>query len=314
MWAARVLGVIGLAVLAYALFTACAPTEPVRVLAVGDMACSPSDPAFGDGLGMDDECVAARVSDAAIARQPDLLLGLGDYQYEVASAADWVAGYAPTWGRLRDITRPALGNQELKVHKASSFYEFFGDVAPEQPGYHSYDIGDWHVVVLNTNCTVVAGGCGDESPQVAWLREDLAENSGRCILAYGHHPRWSNGIAGPNNLLDPLYTAMLDGGVTAYLSAHEANYERFEPLDHAHLPDPSGVMQFVVGTGGQSLYEPQVGDAPWRDTFDPIPSEFFSADHHGFLELTLADDSFTWAFIDERGTIVDEGRAGCVRP
>ena len=233
-WVPWVLIVIGLAVLALALFRACAPAPVVQVIAVGDMACAPVDPAFNDGKGLDDECMAQAVSDAAVARQPDLLLGLGDYQYEVASEADWASAYAPTWGRLREITRPALGNQELKVHKANSYYAFFDDVAIEQPGYTSYDIGDWHVVVLNTNCTVVEGGCGVESPQLAWLKADLAANSGRCILAYGHHPRWSNGIAGPDNRIDPLWTALVDGGATMYLSGHEADYERFPPLDAAH--------------------------------------------------------------------------------
>ena len=304
--------VVGLAVLALALLRACAPAPVVTVIAVGDMACNPADPNFNDGRGANGECAAQAVSDEAVARQPDLLLGLGDYQYEVASAGDYAAGYAPTWGRLKEITRPAIGNQELKVNKASTFYGYFGEVAPEQPGYYSYDIGDWHAVVLNTNCTVVEGGCGPDSPQLAWLRQDLADNTGRCIVAYGHHPRWSNGIGGPDNRLDPFYTAMVDGGVTLYLSGHEADYERFPPLDHAHQPDPNGVTQFVVGTGGQVLYEPQEGDAPWRDTFEPIPSEFFDASNHGFLELTLEDGSYAWNFVTAGGETVDSGSAPCV--
>lgn len=310
MWAKAVTGV-GLVVLALALLQACSPSEAVRVIAVGDMACGRTDPNFSDGAGQKGECAAKAVSDEAIARTPQLLLGLGDYQYEVASKADYEAGYAPTWGRLRDITRPALGNQELKVNKASTFYEYFGEVAPELPGYYSYDEGDWHMVVLNTNCTVVEGGCGPDSPQLAWLEEDLAENAGRCILAYGHHPRWSNGIAGPNNLLDPFYSAMVKGGVSLYLSGHESNYERFPPLDAAHLPSEQGVRQFVVGTGGQSLYDPAEGDASWRDAFEPIASEYFDASSHGFLELVLDEGSYSWQFITAGGKITDKGFAEC---
>lgn len=303
--------VVGLAVLALALLRACAPAPVARVIAVGDMACARVDPAFNDGQGTDDECVALRVSDQALAREPDLLLGLGDYQYEVASAADYAAGYAPSWGRLREITRPALGNQELKVNKASTFYEYFGELAPEPPGYTSYDVGDWHVVVLNTNCTVVPGGCGPESPQLAWLREDLAANAGRCILAYGHHPRWSNGIAGPSPLLDPLFAALAEGRVALYLSGHEADYERFGPLDAAGDADPDGVRQFVVGTGGQSLYQPAEGDAAWRSVAEPVASEFFDATHHGFLELALGDGEYSWQFVTDEGTVTDSGSARC---
>jgi Calcineurin-like phosphoesterase len=310
-WIARGVIVVGLIVLVLALVRACAPPPVVRVIAVGDMACAPVDPAFNDGAGAGGECQAQAVSDVAVARQPDLVLGLGDYQYEVASEADWAAAYAPSWGRLREVTRPALGNQELKVHKANSYYAFFDDVAVEQPGYTSYDVGSWHVVVLNTNCTVVEGGCGTESPQVAWLRDDLAANSGRCILAYGHHPRWSNGIAGPDSRIAPLWKTLVDGGATLYLSGHEADYERFPPLDDAHQPDPTGVRQFVVGTGGQSLYEPQEGDAAWRDTFDPVPSEYFDAGNHGFLELGLGDGTYSWRFVTADGPITDSGSASC---
>lgn len=312
-WIARVVVAIGLVVLGLALLRGCGPAPTAHVIAVGDMACAPSDPKFANGQGTDNECAAQAVSDAALARHPDLLLGLGDYQYEVASAADFAAAYAPSWGRLKDITRPAIGNQELKVNKASTYFGYFGEAAQPLPGYYSYDVGSWHVVVLNTNCTVVEGGCGLDSPELAWLEKDLAANSGRCILAYGHHPRWSNGIAGPDNRIAPFYDAMVDGGVSVYLSGHESDYERFPPLNARHEPDENGVRQFVVGTGGQSLYEPQVGDAAWRETFDPIPSEAFDATHHGFLDLTLTDGAYTWSFITDTGAVTDTGTASCSR-
>jgi hypothetical protein len=313
-WIARAVALLGLVVLALALMRACAPSPVVHVIAVGDMACTPTDPKFNDGAGEDGQCLAQQVSDAAVARNPDVLLGLGDYQYEVASEADWQAAYAPSWGRLKDITIPTIGNQELKVHEASSYRSFFADRAVPDPGYASYDVGSWHVVALNTNCTVVEGGCGPESPQVAWLREDLAANAGRCIAVLGHHPRWSNGIAGPDSRIDPLWVAMTEGGVTLYLSGHESDYERFPPLDRGHRVDPNGVVQFVVGTGGQSLYQPQEGDAPWRETFEPVPSEVFDASHHGFLDLTLDDGSYSWQFVTDEGAVTDSGTARCAQP
>ena len=312
----RILGwlavVVGLVVVVLALMRSCAPTPITHVIAVGDMACSPTDPDFNKGNGQNRVCAAKAVSDAAIKVKPQALLGLGDYQYEVASADDWAAGYAPTWGRLKSITRPAIGNQELKVHKASTYFGYFGEAALPDPEYGSYDLGDWHVVVLNTNCTVVEGGCGEESPQVAWLKQDLAANAGKCILVYGHHPRWSNGIAGPDSRIAPFYDAMVKGGASLYLSGHEADYERFGPLNAKHEPDPQGVRQFVVGTGGQSLYQPQEGDAVWRKTFAPIPAEFFDATHHGFLELDLGNGSYGWRFRAADGSVIDQGSASCV--
>ena len=71
------------------------------------------------------------------------------------------------------------------------------------------------------------------------------------------------------------------------------------------------MRQFVVGTGGQSLYEPQEGDAAWRDTFDPVPSEYFDAGNHGFLELDLGDGTYSWRFVTADGPITDSGSAAC---
>lgn len=304
--------IVALIVAVLLLLRGCTP-EDVTVIAVGDMACAPDDPAYGDGEGEGGNCKAKAVSDLALTVGADALWGLGDYQYELPSAEDFAAAYDPTWGRLREITWPAVGNQELKVHKANTFYDYFGDRAGPREGYYSYDIGAWHVVVLNTNCITVTGGCGPESPQAAWLREDLAGSDARCIAAYGHHPRWSNGIAGPDPRIGTLFSILADEGVSLYLSGHEADYERFEPLDGSGRPSTTGTSQFVVGTGGQSLYEPKEGDAPWRATVDdPVDSEFFQASDHGFLTLRLMPDSYAWSFTSLTGDIEDTGTRDCV--
>lgn len=284
---------------------------PITVIAVGDMACAPNDPLYNDGKGEHDACKAKVVSDAALRVRAHSLWGLGDYQYEVPSAAAYTTAYEPTWGRLRAITRPALGNQEFKVHQANTFYDFFGERAGPRTGYYSYDLGDWHVVVLNTNCSEVTGGCGPESPQVAWLRQDLADTDARCVAAYGHHPRWSNGIAGQDGRVATLFSTLVDGRAALYLSGHEADYERFPPLNGTGQPDPEGTVQFVVGTGGQSLYPPEAGDASWRRVTRNVPSEFFQADHHGFVKFVLGAEGYSWAFMTDTDTVLDSGTATC---
>ena len=95
------------------------------------------------------------------------------------------------------------------------------------------------------------------------------------------------------------------------LSAHEANYERFDTLGANGKPDPKGVRQFVVGTGGQVTYDPEVGDASWRAKAKPIKSQFFDADSHGVLKLTLNPDSYTWDFVTIDRGVIDSGSAQC---
>lgn len=291
------------------LLRGCRTEEPqtVRVVAVGDMVCDPTDP----GVGSSTECKSQEVSDIAVGLQPDGFLGLGDYVYEVPKTDTYQEVYAPSWGRLRDITVPALGNQEYKVHKANTFRTYFGERAGPALGYWSTEFGQWHVVVLNTNCTVVTGGCAQGSPQQKWLDADLAASAAKCTVVLMHHPRWSTGLAGPDGRLQDMFATMVDHKVDVVLSGHEAHYERFGTLNADGAANPAGTRQFVVGTGGQVVYEPGEGDAPWRNKGNMVASEFSDFTQHGVLELTLAPDSYSWAFHSLDQGVTDSGTTPC---
>jgi hypothetical protein len=291
------------------LLRSCADEQPqsVTVVAAGDMGCDPKDPGTGTAL----RCQAQAVSDIAVGLEPYAFIGLGDYQYEIPTTTGYDTVYAPSWGRLRDITYPALGNQEYKVHEANTFRTYFGERAGPEQGYWSVQLGQWHVVFLNSNCTVVTGGCAADSPQHRWLEQHLADTSARCTMAVWHHPRWSNGIAGSDARTSALYETLLVNDVDILLSGHEADYERFGPLDGSGQSIDVGVRQFVAGTGGQVTYDPQEGDAQWRAKADPVPNEFLDTEHHGVLQLTLNPDSYSWQFFALGEGVVDSGSATC---
>lgn len=300
---------VGLVAAAFLLLRGCGDEQPqtVRAVAVGDMVCDPTDPA----VGSEDDCKSQEVSDIAVGLAPDAFLGLGDYVYEVPKSDTYASDYAPSWGRLRDITVPALGNQEYKVHKANTFRTYFGERAGPELGYWSTEFGQWHLVVLNSNCTVVTGGCADGSPMQQWLAEDLAAHPDQCTAVLMHHPRWSTGLGGPDGRLQDLFATMVDNNVEMVLSGHEAHYERFGTLDADGKPTPDGTRQFVVGTGGQVVYEPGEGDAPWRNKGRVVESEFRDFTQHGVLELTLEPGSYSWAFHSLDNGVIDSGTAAC---
>jgi hypothetical protein len=284
---------------------------PIHAVAVGDMACDPTDPDYAGGVGTDDRCQQKAVSDLALSLDPSLLLGLGDYQYELPSTAAYQDVYGPSWGRLRAITKPALGNQELKVFHANTFRDYFGDLAGPDTGYWSYDIGSWHFVVLNSNCTTVVGGCGAGSPQQLWLEADLQRTASTCVAVTWHHPRFSNGIMGPDQRTKALWDTLVQHDVELVLSAHEHDYERFPRLDSSGRNDVHGPRQFVVGTGGQVHYDPKVGDAPWRQKLTPVASDAQDFTHNGVLALTFSDGGYSWAFHTTAGTVTDSGSDTC---
>jgi acid phosphatase type 7 len=96
---------------------------------------------------------------------------------------------------------------------------------------YSYELGSWHIVVLNSTCSQ-AGECGAGSAQEQWLRADLATHPTTCTLAYWHYPRFNLGEKyGTNDQIRPLWHVLCDQVAEIVLSAHEHNYERFAPQD-----------------------------------------------------------------------------------
>src|SRR5258705_5343527 len=94
---------------------------------------------------------------------------LGDNAYPSGSADDYRNCYDGTWGRHRSRTRPVAGNHEYDTLSGAPYYEYFGALAgPPGAGYYSYELGNWHVVALNSNIAA-----GRASAQAAWLRNDL---------------------------------------------------------------------------------------------------------------------------------------------
>ena len=307
--AVAVLAVLVLA-LCWSLSRCAAGPDTVRVVAVGDMACDPDDPDLAaTSKARGDHCRHQAVSDLAVALRPAALLGLGDFQYELPTSEAYRTVYGPSFGRLRERTVPVLGNQEYRVQEASTFTAYFGDRVRDPRGYWSQELGRWHLVVLNSNCGAVSGGCGLGSPQQEWLAQDLAAADSRCVLAAWHHPRWSTGLAGDDPRTAALFGTLYDHGVELVLSGHEADYERFGPLDPDGRPDERGVRQFVVGTGGQAHYRP----AAATGRTDGPAGEFVDYDHHGVLELLLEPGGWQWRFhpLEADRAVTDEGKGAC---
>jgi acid phosphatase type 7 len=217
-------------------------------------------------------------------------------------------------GRAKSRTRPIPGDHEYLTPGAAGYFAYFHDqLAPFGPaaldptrGYYSYELGTWHVVALNTECSEV-GGCGAGSPQEQWLRADLAAHPTSCTLVTMAEPRFSSGgVHGSQSSMQPLWQALYDGGADLVLSGDDHDYERFAPQTPGGLLDlAAGLTEFVVGTGGRSHYLFATG------MLKPN-SEVRNDDTYGVLKLTLCSGSYAWEFIPETGRIfADVGSRSC---
>jgi hypothetical protein len=231
------------------------------------------------------------------------VLALGDLQYEDASYARFRTSYDRSWGRVKAITRPVPGNHEYATRNAAGYFAYFGRAAGTPArSYYSFDVGSWHLVALDSNCSQVEG-CEAGSRQEQWLRSDLTRNPARCTLAYWHHPRFSSGRHGTDRTYDAFWRALSEAGADLVLVAHDHGYERFAPLSAAGTRDPTGgIREFVVGTGGKGLRG-----------FPRVQPHSEVRDHStfGILELTLGDGAYAWRFRPAVGAFTDSGSARC---
>ena len=231
----------------------------------------------------------------------------GDNAYESGTFQEYEQCYGPSWGRHKDRTRPVLGNHEYELGSADGYFEYYGAIAgdPEE-GYNSYDLGAWHIIVLNSSDHCRAVSCDADSSQLQWLLADLAEHSNFCMLAMWHAPLFTTGLEGGSaRYIRPFWEVLYDNGADVIVNGHEHSYERFAPQTPDGIQEPIyGIRQFVVGTGGDSLNAFANSPAP--------NSEVRNDATHGVLRLTLHPATYDWEFIPIAGQeFRDAGSGEC---
>lgn len=235
---------------------------------------------------------------------PGTVLALGDLAYPDGSEANFTC-YEKTWGRHKARTRPAPGNHEYHAQGAADYFKYFGAAAgPSGRGYYSFDLGAWHIISLDSECSQI-GGCQEGSPEELWLRQDLQHNSSSCILAFWHVPLFSSGnVHGNSPEMKPFWNDLYAAGADVVLGGHDHDYERFAPQTPDGAADPAhGIREFVVGTGGKNQ----------RGFRSPSAnSEVRSNTTFGVLQLKLRSHDYDWKFIPvPGGKFTDAGSSPC---
>ncbi|MEA2514638.1 MAG: acid phosphatase type 7, partial [Thermomicrobiales bacterium] len=294
----------------------------VTLVAVGDIACKAGE------VPSSTRCQHQATSDLAVQANPDTVLVLGDVQYECAATSDFAASYDSSWGRLKAVTRPVIGNHEYNwgdgrnppcpevamPSGAEGYWSYFGAAAnPLDPacrarcqGYYSFDVGAWHVVVLNSMlCTGAINNsnqCYVGSPQEKWLKNDLRNRANQCVLAAWHHPLFSTGERAPGT--KPLWDALYAAGAEVMLTGHLHRYEQWAPQDGTGAATQFGLRQFIAGTGGKNFHT-------WNGSF-PANLEVVNDRAFGVLRLILRGDGYAWLFLPAAGgQLTASGSAAC---
>jgi hypothetical protein len=287
--------------------------DGIVVRAAGDIACDPADTYFNNNNGTSTKC--RHKWTGQLLAGADRVFALGDTQYECAGLSAYNQSYDPTWGQHKAITHPILSDEDYDTSGTGcgaagpdGYFAYWGAAAGPQPGgYYSFDLGGWHVVALNTECSKPGvGGCDENSPQNDWLEQDLNASPAECTIALMHTPRFASkkNNAQVNAEMLPLWEDLYAAGVEIVLSGDSHFYERFAPQNPQGAADANGVVQWVVGVGGKN----RGGLASTRR----VNSMKATAKTFGVLELTLHQGSYDWDFLVEGSlAFTDTGSATC---
>lgn len=239
---------------------------------------------------------------------PTAAFTTGDNAYPAGLDRDFVRCFGTSWGDpkkgIMKVLRPTIGNHDYQSARGAAYYRYFGARAgPPFKGYYSYDLGEWHVVAINSEL-IEEGSLVERREQEEWLENDLRNRSKRCTVAYFHHPLFSSGAHGPNPAMRSLWKILGDGGVDLVLNGHEHHYERFLPMNSAGVVDSvNGIEQIIVGTGG--------GGLTGLRSRVPRESARRIQGHWGVLLATLGADEYRTAFLDVDGKVWDPSGRKC---
>ncbi|HYC32537.1 MAG TPA: metallophosphoesterase, partial [Gemmatimonadales bacterium] len=276
---------------------------------ISPLAADPIVLAAGDIAGCDHE--GDLLTAALIQSIPEAtVLTLGDNAYERGTLADYTNCYEPGWGQFKARTRPALGNHEYQTGNANGSFDYFGDAAfgnSRPDGYYSFDLGAWHVVVLNDNPPKVAIGAG--SAQYKWLRGDLSATRKECVLAVWHQPRFYSTYSGSPGVVSsrkPLWQLLYSARADLLLHGHHHFYERHAPQDPDGRASADGIRQIIVGTGGFDTWGTPTVPSPNTQVVHGGTQVF------GVLKVTLSTQSYAWEFLPVgQNTFTDAGTETC---
>jgi hypothetical protein len=227
--------------------------------AVGDWGCTPN---------------TINTINNILGKNPELVLGLGDYSYDNATADCWFKIVDPIGAKMKI----AIGNHDDV--SSPLLYQYMNHFNLTKQ-YYSFNYKNVHFLVISTEIPYYVG-----SEQYYFVVSDLEKSRSDpntdWIVVYYHNPAYSSPSTHlPETTVRITYHPLFDKyGVDLILQGHNHNYERSYPIKYNssnilnpiitysntdNFNDPEGQIFATVGTGGESLYNFK-GKAPYIHT------------------------------------------------
>jgi calcineurin-like phosphoesterase family protein/iron/zinc purple acid phosphatase-like protein C len=244
-----------------------------------------------------------------IAKDPELVIGLGDYSYDT-TADCWLQIVDP----IDEKMKIAIGNHEVTPRRLLKEYMNHFNLTKQ---YYSFNYQNIHFVVMSTEAPFDTA-----STQYNFIRRDLsraASNSSidwTVVIAHKmFYSSPSEGLSkGYETPLSITYHPLFDKyGVDLVIQAHLHSYERTDPINYNidsyskpiitqsntnNYSDPQGPIFITVGTGGAELHN-FTGKSPY------VVSQYTG---FGFLNIDVTSNgtSMIAKFYANDGSTMDE--------
>jgi hypothetical protein len=266
----------------------------IKIAAVGNWGCTSNSQATVNNIN---------------SKNPELVLGLGDYSYE--STPDCWFNEIKAFDSKMKIS---IGNHDVMTKKLLNSYLNHFSLSKQ---YYSFDFQDVHVLTMGTELEWEAG-----SEQYKFVKNDLEQVSKdpniKWIIVTMHKPIYTspNGCSassceGSKTLRDTYHPLFDNYGVDLVLEAHMHSYQRSYPIkynvdnpskpiitssDKNNYNNPSGEIFAIVATGGINFHS-LAGKAPFTATQQD--SKF------GILEMQFSNSKLDAKFISNAGSTMD---------
>jgi Calcineurin-like phosphoesterase/Iron/zinc purple acid phosphatase-like protein C len=260
------------------------PTKPFMFLVYGDH-------------GNHNSSTQIPIRDLMVAAQPDFVVSVGDMVYPNGGAQYFDSKFFLPYADLlrRVMIWPSVGNHDDQADSGGSWRDAFVTPANNPDGdedYYSFDAGNAHFVVLESNDPMAPGGA-----QARFLDQDLTASEALWKFVVFHHTIYSSGMHHGSALtIRANIVPLLDQHkVDLVLMGHEHNYERTYPM----LGDQ------VVGAGQGTVYLTTGGGG--ADLYDVGTSDFtaYSESAFNFVRITVDKGTLHGEMIRDDGVVRD---------
>ena len=242
----------------------------------------------------------------AYAAYPDMRIGIigGDLVDDGHANNEWQAfmAYAsPVFSRI--AMAPIPGNHD----DTDLFYGYLADVFPhnsdigatKNKGYYSFDYGNAHFTMLNSNLLSIPGA-GSHAELMAWLQADLQKAAAQewrfAVMHYPPYPIMAADNYSDSNLRDYWIPVFEQYGVDIVFAGHQHAYARTKPIKNGNImSDPSEGIVYITGNSGSKHYE--------AEDYDYIETSASFVSTYQIIEID--NNKLSFKSFDQSGSLVD---------